>query len=168
MDVGTIANVATAAAVITGLVFGIIEIVHARREREERGAFEVVHAMLTPEWMRSMAIVQSLPDGVPAAELEADPKKLEAAESVGIILETLGYSVYRHIVPLLVVDDLIGGTVRIAFRKMRGYIEYDRARVGSQKSWEWFQWLAERLDEHLPGKTTLALGAHQAHRTWQP
>src|SRR6059058_1042103 len=126
MDVGTIANVATAAAVITGLVFGIIEIVHARRER---GAFEVVHAMLTPEWMRSMAIVQSLPDGVPAADLEADPNKLEAAESVGIILETLGYSVYRRIVPLLVVDDLIGGTVRIAFRKMRGYIEYDRARV---------------------------------------
>jgi hypothetical protein len=168
VDLGTIANVATAAAVIIGLVFGIAEIAHARREREERGAFEVVHAMLTPEWMRSMAIVQSLPDAIPAADLEADPKKLEAAVSVGIILETLGYSVYRRLVPLVVVDDLIGGTVRVAFRKMRGFIEFDRARVGSQKSWEWFQWLTERLEEHVPGKTTLALGAHQAHRNWRP
>src|SRR5215469_8848029 len=53
MDLGTIANVATAAAVITGLFFGVAEIAHARREREERAAYEVVHAMLTPEWVRA-------------------------------------------------------------------------------------------------------------------
>ena len=75
---------------------------------------------------------------------------------------------FARIVPLKTVDDLVGGTVRVAWRNLRQYVEFERNRAGSQKSWEWFQWLAERLDEHLPGKTTLALGAHQAHRTWRP
>lgn len=119
MDLGTIANVATAAAVITGLVFGLAEIVRARREREERAAFEMVHAMLTPEWLRSVLVVHMLPDGMAGPDLEADPRKLEAAQSVGIILETLGYSVF------------------------------------------------ERLEEHQPAKTSLALGAHQAFRDWR-
>jgi len=51
-------------------------------------------------------------------------------------------------VPLNVVDELLGGTVRVAWRKLRGYVEYERDRAGSQTNWEWFQWLAEQLDRH--------------------
>jgi hypothetical protein len=31
-------------------------------------------------------------------------------------------------VPLNVVDELLGGTVRVAWRKLRGYVEYERER----------------------------------------
>jgi hypothetical protein len=41
-------------------------------------------------------------------------------------------------VPLNVVDELLGGTVRVAWRKLHGYVEYERERSGSQKNWEWF------------------------------
>jgi hypothetical protein len=109
-----------------------------------------------------------LPDGVTGPDLEADPRKLEAAQSVGIILETLGYSVFQRLVPLRMVDELLGGTVRVSWRKLRAFIEYERDRAGSQKAWEWFQWLVERLEEHQPAKTSLALGAHQAFRDWRP
>src|SRR5438105_3257034 len=168
MDLATIANVATAAAVIIGVVFGIAEIAHARRDREDRAAFEVVHAMLTPEWMRSVIVVQSLPDGVARGELEADPRRLEAAQSVSVILETLGYSVFRRLVPLGVADDLLGGIIRLGWRKLRAYVEDERAHSGSQKTFEWFHWLAERLDELHPGKTSLTLGAQEAYRAWRP
>ena len=168
MDLSTIANIATAAAVMTGVVFGMAEIAHARREREDRAAFEVVHAMLTPEWIRSVIVIQSLPDSVTRGELEADPRKLEAAQSVSVILETLGYSVCRRLVPLEVADDLLGGIIRIGFRKLSGFIEDERARSGSQKSFEWFQWMAERLEELRPGKTSLTLGAQEAYRAWRP
>jgi hypothetical protein len=168
MDLGTIANVATAAAVIIGVVFGMAEIAHARRDREDRAAFEVVHAMLTPEWMRSVILVQSLPDGVTRSELEAEPRKLEAAQSVSVILETLGYSVCRRLVPIEVADDLLGGIIRVGWRKLRAFIEDERARSGSQKTFEWFHWLAERLDELRPGKTSLSVGAQEAYRAWRP
>ena len=166
LDIGAIANVATAAAVITGLVFGIIEIRNNRREREERAAYEVVHAIMTPEWIRSIVLVQSIDDRLTPEQLEANLALRDAVHSVGIIAEGLGYAVYKRIVPLRVVDELLGGSIQVGWRKIKAYVEYERARSGSQKSWEWFQWLAERLQE-TRSPTNLQLGAHEVYKSWR-
>jgi hypothetical protein len=168
MDLSTIANVATALTVLTGVIFGLLEARRARQERRERAAFSAVQALMTPEWINSMVLVQSIPDGATASDIENDPRLLEAVQSIGLILEGIGYSVFARIVPLSVADDLLGGTARVAFRKMRPYIEFERKRAGSQKTWEWFQWLAEQLEHHASGKTNLEVGAHEAYRDWKP
>jgi hypothetical protein len=168
MDVATIANVATALTLITGVGFGLVEAHRSRRVRQERAAFAAVQAILTPEWMKSMIVVHSIPDRSSASAIEADASVLNAAHSVGIILEGIGYSVYARIVPLRVVADLMGGTVRLAWRKLRPYVEEERRRSGSQKTFEWFQWLAAQLERHSPGKTNLEMGAHQAYQDWKP
>ena len=168
MDVATIANVATALTLIAGVGFGLVEAYRSRRLRQERAAFAAVQAILTPEWIKSMVVVHSIPDGSSASAIEADPRVLDAAHAVGIILEGLGYSVYARIVPLQVVADLLGGTTRLAWRKLRVYVEDERRRSGSQKTFEWFQWLATQLERHSPGKTNLQIGAHEAYRDWKP
>jgi hypothetical protein len=168
VDLSTIANIATALTVLTAVVFGLIEMRHARKEREERAAFVAVQAILTPAWMRSMVLVQTIPDGATASKIEADPRILEAAQSIGIILEGLGYAVFARMVPLNVVDELMGGTVRVAWRKLQRYVEYERERAANQKTWEWFQWLAEQLDRHSRARTNLTVGAHDAYRDWRP
>ena len=168
MDVATIANVATALTLIAGVGFGLVEAHRSRRLRQERAAFAAVQAILTPEWMKSMVVVHSIPDGSSASAMEADPRVLDAAHAVGIILEGLGYSVYARIVPLQVVADLLGGTTRLAWRKLRVYVEEERRRSGSQKTFEWFQWLATQLERYSPGKTNLQVGAHAAYRDWKP
>src|SRR5947207_11971809 len=98
--------------------------------------------------MKSMIMVHSITDGSSAAAIGADARILEATHSVGVILEGLGYSVYARIVPLRVVADLVGGTVRLAWRKLRPYVEEERRRSGSSKTFEWFQWLAMQLERH--------------------
>jgi len=138
VELSTIANVATALTVITGVAFGLVEAQRSRRARQERAAYAAVQAILSPEWMKSMIAVHSIPDGSSAPALEADAGVLNAAHSVGVILEGLGYSVYARIVPLRVVADLVGGTVRLAWRKLRPYVEEERRRSGSQKTFEWF------------------------------
>jgi hypothetical protein len=168
MDVATVANVATALTLIAGVSFGLVEAHRSRRLRQERAAFTAVQAILTPEWMKSMVVVHSIPDGSTASAIEADPRVLDAAHAVGVILEGLGYSVYARIVPLHVVADLIGGTTRLAWRKLRVYVEEERRRSGSQKTFEWFQWLATQLERHAPGKTNLQIGAHEAYLDWKP
>ena len=102
MDVATIANVATALTLIAGVGFGLVEAHRSRRLRQERAAFAAVQAILTPEWMKSMVVVHSIPDGSSVSAIEADPRVLDAAHAVGIILEGLGYSVYARIIPLQV------------------------------------------------------------------
>jgi hypothetical protein len=168
VDLSTVANIATAFTVLTAVVFGLIEMRRARKDREERAAFVAVQAILTPAWMQSMSLVQAIPDGTTASQIESDPRLFQAVQSIACILESLGYSVFARIVPLKVVDELLGGTVRVAWRKLRGYVEYERERAGSQKNWEWFQWLAEQIDRHSNARTSLTLGAHEAHRDWQP
>ena len=148
MDLSTIANVATALTVLTGVAFGLIEMRRARREREERAAFAAVQALMTPEWMSSSMIVASIPEGTTAAELENNQRILEAALKIATIMEGIGYSVFARIVPLSVADDLVGGMARVAWRKFQPFVLEERERTGTQKSWEWFQWLAEQLDRH--------------------
>jgi len=71
-------------------------------------------------------------------------------------------------VPLAMVDDMMGGIVRVIWRKMERYVMHDRARSGSQKGWEWFQWLFVQLERHNKSKTSLRFGAFDAHREWKP
>ena len=154
MDLSTVANVATALTVITGVGFGLVEAQRSRRAREERAAYAAVQALLSQAWMKSMIVVHSIPDGSSASAIEANAEVLNAAHSVGVILEGLGYSVYARIVPLRVAADLVGGTVRLAWRKLKPYIEEERRRSGSQKTFEWFQWLAIQLEDiHLEKQT---------------
>lgn len=168
MDLSTLANVATALTVLTAVAFGLLETRRARQERMERAAFAAVQAILTREWMNSMIVVHGIPDGLSAASIEEDPQVLAAVQAVGVILEGLGYSVYARLVPLHVVADLMGGTVRLAWRKVQPYVEEERRRNGSQKTFEWFQWLATQLERHSPGKTNLQIGAHEAYHDWKP
>ena len=168
MELSTIANLATALTVLTAVIFGFVEMRRARRDREERAAFAAVQAILTPEWMRSMIVVHNIPDNATAAAIKGDARVTEAACAVGMTLEGVGYSVYARIVPLRVVDDLMGGTVRVAWRKLRPYIEEERRRSGSRKMFEWFEWLTRQVERHLPGETNLQIGAQEAYLDWKP
>jgi hypothetical protein len=168
VDLSTLANIATALTVLTAVIFGLIEARHLRRDREERAALEAVHAMLTPAYMESFLLIQtSLPENASPAEVESNLDTLRAARSIGIVIEGLGYSVFERIVPLRIVDNLVGGNIRVIWRKLRRYVEFERERSGSQKTFEWFQWLAEQLERYQQGKTSLQIGAHQAYRDWK-
>jgi hypothetical protein len=168
VDLSTVANLATALTVLTAVVFGLIEMRRARKEREERAAFVAVQAILTPAWIQSMTLVQAISDGTTPSQIADEPRLFEAVQSIACILESLGYAVFARMVPLNVVDELLGGTVRVAWRKLRDYVEFERTRTGSQKHWEWFQWLAEQLERHSKARTSLTLGAHDAFREWHP
>jgi hypothetical protein len=87
---------------------------------------------------------------------------------IATIMEGIGYSVYARIVPLSVAADLIGGTAWIAWQNFRPFAELERTRAGTQKSWEWFEWLVEQLERHNVTKTSLEMGAPTVYRDWQP
>jgi hypothetical protein len=168
VELSTLANVATALTVIVGVAFGLLEARRIRRDREERAALEAVHALLTPAYMDSFLLVQTIRDGATVSEIQSDPKTLQAARSVGLVIEGLGFRVFERIVPLRIVDNFASGSVRVSWRKLRPYVEYERQRTGSQKTFEWFQWLAEQLEKYDKGKTSLEKGAHEVYREWKP
>jgi hypothetical protein len=111
---------------------------------------------------------RQLPTVTTPSQIEPDPRLFEAIQFIACILESLGYagvcahgSVERS-------GRTAGHAVRVAWRRLRSYVEYERERSGSQRNWEWFECLAEQVDRHSKARTSLTLGAQEAYRDWRP
>lgn len=165
MHVATLANLASAVAVVVAVVFGTLQVRQMRKTRALFTSTELVRAMQTTEFARCIALVLSLPDDADPELVIQDPEMAAAVLSLSHVFESLGVLVYHRIIGLHLVDDLMGGYVRRIWRKVRPTVERRRTTLGISYG-EWMQWLAERLGEYpSPGKDR---GAYIAHRGWRP
>jgi len=85
---------------------------------------------------------------------------------IGNTFESIGVMVYRRIVPLEIVNELMGGAVVFLWQKLERWTLESRAEQSRDSVYEWFQWLAERLQE-LPEFRT-GPPAYEARRDWRP
>ena len=163
MNPAVVAAGASALAVIVALVFGTLTIRQWQRTRYLSAAAEMVRMVLTPEFTRAIARVVELPPRAPV-ESVATPELLHAIVVVTHGFEGLGVLVFHRLIPLHLVDHLVGGYVRASWKRLDAYVEARRETLGPMFG-EWFQWLAERLEEDpAPGKSQ---GAWLAHKGWR-
>ena len=80
--------------------------------------------------------------------------------------ERLGILVFRQEISLDLVDDAYSGPIVQTWEKLKDYILEFRQLVQRDTAFEWFQWLAERMQERESGITVLP--AYQAHKNWKP
>ena len=167
-DLPTIANLAEifgAIVVVAGVVFAVIQIRLFRRQRLEAAAIEVIRTWLSPEFTKAFSIIQKLPDGISAAKLRTYSPDCESlAMIIGNTFEGFGVMVYRRIVPLVLVDELMGGAVVFLWFKLASWVEESRKEQSRETVYEWFQWLADRIQEQ-PG-FDITEGAQVKHRNW--
>lgn len=65
----------------------------------------------------------------------------------------------------MVVYNLIGTSGPALWRKLAPWVEMLREEQEAPSVFEWFQWLAERLDgNHVPNENP----AYEAHKDWLP
>ena len=170
MDLATLANLAElfgAAVVVGGVVFAIVEIRNFQRQRLEAAAMELIRAWQSPYFTRAFTVIQALPDDRSATELRAHGADTESlAMVIGNTFESIGVMVYRRIVPLAIVNELMGGAAVHLWRKLERWTLETRAEQSRDNVYEWFQWLADRLQE-LPDFGT-GPPAHVARRDWKP
>lgn len=70
-----------------------------------------------------------------------------------------------RMIPLGLVDDLLGGLIRQAWRKLRTWLA-DTRTLGNPNAFEWFEWLNAQLEaHHAPTKRP---PASVLHRDWRP
>ena len=77
--------------------------------------------------------------------------------------------VYRHHVPIAVVDDIYGHMLVHAWKVLGPMVEVMREEYGNPTTFEWFQWLVERIEErHAANPGMLDQPAFRAHADWVP
>ena len=133
-DLSTLANLAEifgAFVVLGGLGFAVIQMHHYRQQRRETAAIELLRSFQNPEFSRSLRAVLVLPKGLRKNDLEecSDGEK-------------------NAIMPLEMVNELLGGVCVESWSRLHQYMQDSRAESDRKTMGEWFQWLAERLDDH--------------------
>src|SRR5438094_417907 len=99
------------------MVFGVLTIRQWQRTRYLTAAAELVHTIQTAEFSRCIALIVELGEDTPAETILRDPQLLNAFYVVSHVFESLGVLVYHRLLPLHLVDHLIGGYARASFRR---------------------------------------------------
>lgn len=163
--IADISQIASAATIVGGIVFGLMQLSEYRKQRRDAVAAELMRAFMSPELASAIALVRSLPDGVSAAELRGrGPETERAAVIVNTTFETMGLLVFERIAPFSLVLELAGGIIVVMWHKLGPWMSQVRVEQ-AQPSWaEWFQWLAMQCERHKNAQTP----AYSKHRDWVP
>ena len=115
---------ATLLAVAVTIVFGVATVLHGRRLRYLTVAVGLVESVQTDAFTHAMELILDLP-------------------------ESLGVIVFHRLLPLDIVDELVGGYLRASWARLAPYVARRRATLGPTFA-EWFEWLALRSQERAP------------------
>jgi hypothetical protein len=160
------AEILGALVVIGGLMFAILQMRQYRQQRRELAAIELFRSFGNPEFNKAYRNILNLPDGLSGAEIENQYPDLEqCAMLICTTMENIGVMTFQRIVPFLLVKNLIGSSAVLLWRRLDGWVADLRVRIDCPEAFEWFQWLAEKLDECQEDSE---MPAYEAYKSWKP
>jgi hypothetical protein len=160
-----LAEIIGASTILTGLVFGLVQLRHYRIQQRDSIAQGLTQTFYNRDLASAIALLQNVPDGITLADLRARGHAYEeAAVTVTTSFETMGILVFKRIASLDIVVDMAGGIVTTMCRKLARCQEELRAEL-DQPSWgEWFQWLGDQVAREKDSRAP----AHIEYRDWRP
>ena len=141
MDLPTIANFAEAFAVIVAVVFGMVQLRQPNAQRRREAAFALMHSIQSPQMLLGILIINRLQNAPAKTGIDALPENDQVD-----------------------VTALYSGTLQQSWRKLQRYAEELREATARPTRWEWFQWLAERMQERESDAPPIP--AYVQHRKW--
>jgi hypothetical protein len=169
MDLNSLAQIAqvlSGIAVVVAIVFGLVQARQFKQQRRDAADVELMRSMQDREFTRSFRLIYSIQDNLSASGLRAlGPEYEEAAIALGARFESMGMLVFRGSIPLDLVEKIVGGVIVVLWRKLKLFVIEYRAEQKHELLFEWFQWLAERIEER--GRTAEA-PAYKQHSKWTP
>jgi hypothetical protein len=166
MEFATLLDIAASAAIIIGLVFAAIELRQARIARRRESMFSLLKAYQIPEFWFALEKLFNMPDGLTRKQVEKyfgkDAHLLSLLTST---FESLGILVQRREMDIQIVEDFFSGPLLIAWKKLKRSAEQSRRERRRETLSEYFQWLAERVEEREKRKPPVP--AHIAFKNWK-
>lgn len=164
-DVASIVEIIGIFAIVFGIAFGLIQLRQHREQTRNMAIHELASSFEDRDFTEAYRLLADLEDGMSADAINAlGDEYVSAILRVGMKFETIGLLVHNRVVPFDAVKDLVGGAAIKIWGVVRLWTEETRQSQGHILLFEWFQWLAERLEERSEGAR---LPAYQAYRDWR-
>jgi uncharacterized membrane protein (UPF0136 family) len=152
-------------SLVVGAGVAVYQLMQLRRTQRHEAALRVITGINTQEFRNAFNAVNELPIGASAQQVrDAGPAMESAAGTVMMAFESLGVLVHNRVVPVDLVDQVIGGFLRESWRRLEQYVHWKRKALGYARWGEWYQWLFE----HLAQNPRRAEGAYTAFKDWEP
>jgi hypothetical protein len=160
-------EIVNAVALCAGVIFAAYQLVELRRQHRRDAVLGLVRSFQSGDFTAALGRVNSLPDGADRAVIRKvlGPTGEDQVFLVGLTWESLGVLAYRREIDMETIDDFFSGAITISWRKLHAFVDQDRRRLDRETVWEWFQWLAERMQERE--HRSAPVPAHVAHRDWR-
>jgi len=145
-----IANLALTLSFLVALIFGIAQVHAAKRDRKERLTLDALRNFQSREFAELINYVtrNKMPsnrDEMNASPGETQVMFIQFAQE----MESLGLLVAEKIIDLDLVDKTLGSLVSSSWEKYKPLFTDIREKQPDPFLGEYFQWLAERVDERL-------------------
>jgi hypothetical protein len=148
--IALIANIALALSVIVAVIFGITQVHIAARDRRERLTLETLNNFQTREFAELIEYMTSRDMPTSRKELLALPVNEQVMFiQFGQQMESLGIQVAEGLISMDLVDKTLGSFVATSWEKYKIMFEDIRKTGQDPFLGEYFQWLAERIDERM-------------------
>jgi hypothetical protein len=165
LDLSSMLNLISTVAIVAALIFAALQVRQGNLKRSDQAAVTVIQTAQSERWTHALNLIGKLPENAQLSDVERmGPEIQSSLFDFGGRLETIGYMVFRRIVRLDAVDDLIGGVILVFWSRAKAWVEHMRVQTGNPKFLEWCEWLASRIAErharlrHEP--------AHIRHKHW--
>lgn len=148
--IAILANLALTLSLIVGLVFGIAQVKAAKRDRKERLTLETLRNFQTREFAELINFINT--NDMPATRAEMNVLPLK--DQVSFIqfsqqMESLGILVAEKFINIDLVDKTLGSFVTTSWEKYKPMFLDIREKQPDPFLGEYFQWLAEQIDERM-------------------
>jgi hypothetical protein len=148
--ISLLANLALTLSLIVAVVFGIAQVRAAARDRRENLTLETLRTFESREFAELLYYIDS--HAMPSTRKEL--RALPADEQIMFTqfaqqMEALGILVAERIIDLDLVDKTLGSFVSDSWEKYRPLVVHTREHETEPYFSEYFQWLAELIDERL-------------------
>ncbi len=145
-----IANLALALSFIVGLIFGIAQVRTSARDRRERLTIQTLHEFQTREFVELIHFINYREMPASREEMMGRPVNEQTILiQFGQEMESLGILVAERLINLDLVDKTLGSFVITSWEKYKPLFLDIREKQPDPFLGEYFQWLAERIDERM-------------------
>ncbi len=146
----TIAKLALTLSFIVALIFGIVQVRVASRDRQERLTLGTLSAFQTREFAELIYTINNLKSMSVWEEIRSLPKEdYVKFIQFGQEMETLGILVAERLIDLDLVGKTLGSFVSTSWDKFKLAFYDARKNIPDPFLGEYFQWLAECIDERM-------------------
>lgn len=166
MELQLFFNIIANVSIILGILFGLIQLGHYHKSRTRDSAITLLYSFKTAEFSKGIWKVLSIPDGFSYADIETRlGEDMSAIFSLMNTWESIGFLVFQNEFALGIVDDSYGGLITYSWGKLGKTVLGLREVHQMDSMFQWFQWLAERLEDRQGSAAPLP--AYIKYKSWQ-